>query len=354
MPAVKNAQFNVLGLVDDAGNLEERYEYTPYGQRTTFRATGVNDPRVTAPVFISDRFELPGGADQPYALNPFGHQGLHHDEETDLIYNRARMLHPRLARFTQRDPLGYVDGMSVYAYYAGILANNDPIGLKSAKPVLRIAEPRKKDFRSKSDPFGWWDNVDSANTGIEWIVTDDSAEVTASGSQVVSGSAWWSDDRGILASSTSMAIIRCECDKDGNVTAHVDWTLVGNTQIDLLEPNLIAKIDSLLGSPFSSKNLVMASVYLKSKTVGRAAVISGYVHVGSYYDANFDPVAAAAGGITKGGTSQGVTTPSIPSTPPSSSPTAGAPGPGVVTAKESAVDREDFQFTWFCEDVTRH
>jgi RHS repeat-associated protein len=134
IPAVKNAQFNVLGLVDDAGGLEERYEYTPYGQRTTFRATGVNDPLVTAPIFISERFELPGGADQPYALNPFGHQGLYHDEETSsgggdgLIYNRARMLHPRLGRFTQRDPLGYVDGMSAYAYYAGMHDGFDPSG----------------------------------------------------------------------------------------------------------------------------------------------------------------------------------------------------------------------------------
>ncbi|BAM02982.1 hypothetical protein PSMK_08230 [Phycisphaera mikurensis NBRC 102666] len=39
-------------------------------------------------------------------LNPFGHQGLHHDEATGLIYNRARMLHPTLGRFVQRDPLG--------------------------------------------------------------------------------------------------------------------------------------------------------------------------------------------------------------------------------------------------------
>ncbi len=67
--------------------------------------------------------------EQPYARNPFGHQGLYHDEEADLIYNRARMLHPRLARFTQRDPLGYVDGMSAYAYYAGMRAGVDPYGL---------------------------------------------------------------------------------------------------------------------------------------------------------------------------------------------------------------------------------
>jgi RHS repeat-associated protein len=45
-----------------------------------------------------------------------GHQGLYHDPVTDLVYNRHRMLHTQLGRFTQRDPLGYVDGMSVYEY----------------------------------------------------------------------------------------------------------------------------------------------------------------------------------------------------------------------------------------------
>jgi hypothetical protein len=41
----------------------------------------------------------------------FGHQGLMHDEENGLVYNRHRMLHPRAGRFMQCDPLGYVDGM---------------------------------------------------------------------------------------------------------------------------------------------------------------------------------------------------------------------------------------------------
>jgi RHS repeat-associated protein len=49
----------------------------------------------------------------PTGLCEFGHQGLMHDEVVDLIHNRARTLHPRLARFTQRDPLGYVDGMYI-------------------------------------------------------------------------------------------------------------------------------------------------------------------------------------------------------------------------------------------------
>ena len=32
----QDANFNVLGLFDPEGDLVERYEYTPYGQRTVF------------------------------------------------------------------------------------------------------------------------------------------------------------------------------------------------------------------------------------------------------------------------------------------------------------------------------
>lgn len=48
------------------------------------------------------------------------------------------MLHPTLGRFMQRDPLGYVDGMSVYQYVKGQpLAMNDPSG--KAVPIVLVA-----------------------------------------------------------------------------------------------------------------------------------------------------------------------------------------------------------------------
>ena len=68
----------------------------------------------SAPAFASRRVVTADGVTQPYGLCEFGHQGLMHDEELPwghgggLIHNRARTLHPRLGRFMQRDPLGYV------------------------------------------------------------------------------------------------------------------------------------------------------------------------------------------------------------------------------------------------------
>ena len=111
----QDANYNVLGLVDNQGVLAERYEYTPYGQRTVFFSPGVNDVACYASTLTSRKIVV-GGVAQPYGLCEFGHQGLQHDEESGLIYNRARMLQPVLERFMQRDPLGYVDGMSLCQY----------------------------------------------------------------------------------------------------------------------------------------------------------------------------------------------------------------------------------------------
>ena len=76
------------------------------------------DPLVTHPTLSSSRGrDRNGVAVTGLALCDHGHQGLLHDREFGLVYNRARYLHPRLMRFTQRDPLGYIDGMGLYECY---------------------------------------------------------------------------------------------------------------------------------------------------------------------------------------------------------------------------------------------
>ena len=122
--AMQDANFNVLGVVTASGGLLERYEYTPYGQRMTYFSVsggGGNDPRRMAATHMSRRYSV-SGASQPYGRLAIGHQGLLHEDETlsgnggGLVYNRARHLHTMLGRFVQRDPLGYVDGLSLYQY----------------------------------------------------------------------------------------------------------------------------------------------------------------------------------------------------------------------------------------------
>jgi RHS repeat-associated protein len=125
--ACQDANYNVLGLVNASGALVERYEYSPYGQRKVFASPGTNDPGNYAPTLSSQR----ASSTAAWAKNEFGHQGLMHDEEIDLVYNRARHLHPGLGRFAQRDPIGYVDGMSPYQYVESKpLQLVDPSGTK--------------------------------------------------------------------------------------------------------------------------------------------------------------------------------------------------------------------------------
>jgi len=115
--ALQDANYNVIGLVESDGDLKERYEYTPYGRRTVYKSAGTNDPHCMSPIFHSQRVQV-SGVDQPYALCDIGHQGLLHDREFGLIYNRMRYTQPILGRFLTQDRNvdRYVDGMNLYEY----------------------------------------------------------------------------------------------------------------------------------------------------------------------------------------------------------------------------------------------
>jgi RHS repeat-associated protein len=92
---MQDANFNTTATLNGAtGAVQNRFTYTPYGRRTV-----LNSAWAAATTDVT-----------------LGHQGLSLDAETGLYYNRARMLHPTLGTFTGRDPLGYVDGGSLYEY----------------------------------------------------------------------------------------------------------------------------------------------------------------------------------------------------------------------------------------------
>ena len=78
--ALCDANYNVMMIVDASGAVAERYEYSPYGQRTVYISPGANDPEAHAPTAISRRYVTSDAIRQPWGLNPIGHQGLSHDE----------------------------------------------------------------------------------------------------------------------------------------------------------------------------------------------------------------------------------------------------------------------------------
>jgi len=79
--------------------------------------------------------------------NRKGYAGYEYHEAVSLYHIRNRVFHPELGRWTRRDPLGYVDGMSVYEY------------VKSCSLKLR-------------DPFGFDDDDKTPWSPIEFVIEE--------------------------------------------------------------------------------------------------------------------------------------------------------------------------------------
>jgi len=120
---MQDANYNVIGVIDSNSTLVERYEYTPYGERTTY--SGGNNPLLLTPappVRISALLPVP--------LNDFGHQGKMHDRVTGLMYYNARMYSPMLQIFMGPDPAEYIDGPNRYQPFGrNPITYLDPTGM---------------------------------------------------------------------------------------------------------------------------------------------------------------------------------------------------------------------------------
>ena len=94
---------NVVALTDSTGQVVEKYSYEAYGAPTVHDGSGAVIP-------------------QSAIGNPFLFNAQYYDQEIGLYSYRARHYDPTLGRFLQRDPMGFVDGVNLYAY-----VGNNPI-----------------------------------------------------------------------------------------------------------------------------------------------------------------------------------------------------------------------------------
>jgi RHS repeat-associated protein len=151
----RNRQYNTVALTDAVGAIVEQYSTDAMGRVKAFDAAGAakSEPTATTVLFT----------------------GRVWDVETGLYYFRARYFEPELGVFISRDPLGFVDGGSVYQGWFSHLAQMDPYGEWVWFVVLAVLAIIPSDDGPKpvpSQPQTTQQKVSIGyNVKTEWLVT---------------------------------------------------------------------------------------------------------------------------------------------------------------------------------------
>ena len=107
----KDAQGNIIALIDSSGNVVVEYVYDAWGNHAVLDANGAD---------ITDVNHIG-------VLNPFRYRGYFYDVETGLYYLKTRYYDPEIGRFITIDGIKYLDpetinGLNLYAY-----CGNNPV-----------------------------------------------------------------------------------------------------------------------------------------------------------------------------------------------------------------------------------
>lgn len=160
----QDASFNLTSITDTSGTPQERYLFSPYGNRTILNASWI--------VINSSSFDW-----------VIAHQGLLYDVESGLIYNRNRILHLGTGTFLTRDLITYLSGANLYALdSSNPLANVDPTGLlHQSLSFQTVLEPIPSDcggmegpwqIRWRISPPSPWPGYVIQNVTVSGSVTD--------------------------------------------------------------------------------------------------------------------------------------------------------------------------------------
>ena len=126
----RNQQYSTTAITSSTGLVVERYVYTAYGGLQVLSPFG----------------GLKSWSDNS---NRYTYTGREWDNTIHLYNFRARQYSPHLGRFLTRDPLGYVDGMSLYGGYFAV-RDHDPFGRISESEPNNQAQDRTRDSRGRT------------------------------------------------------------------------------------------------------------------------------------------------------------------------------------------------------------
>ena len=157
--------FDALGSVialsqyddtDTYASIVERYEYSAFGETTVCDGSGT--PRTPNQSAYGNSYMFTGRRYDPETATATQH---------GLYYYRARIYSPDLGRFLQPDPIGYSDGMNMYAYVGNNPLNFiDPSGLLTFKEadmsIVQIGYERSMQAFILADMASDWAKEEAA------------------------------------------------------------------------------------------------------------------------------------------------------------------------------------------------
>jgi RHS repeat-associated protein len=170
----RNHQYSVTAITTSTGAIAERYAYTAYGQPTILNASGT----VISATTLSNRYT---------------YTGREWDSTVGLYDFRVRTLCARVGTFLGRDPVGYVDGDSLYRVYFG-MSGVDPYGLH-CKPRINSGAGYEFELNHGNLSTSGWGTAFAYNVAIRGRnqfrknAIDSSATFEAEGHGYVE--AWW-------------------------------------------------------------------------------------------------------------------------------------------------------------------
>lgn len=115
---IKDLTGNVIGILDEEGNIVAKYIYDGWGNHKVIDNTNQENKEEN---FIGN-------------INPFRYKGYYYDVETQLFYCNSRYYSPELCRWISPDSIEYLDpesvnGLNLYCYcYNNPISYSDPSG----------------------------------------------------------------------------------------------------------------------------------------------------------------------------------------------------------------------------------